>query len=539
MQSKIVLASLARCALAGAAPKAFFDQRSPTQKEDANMTKTLLSKAMTFLPLLLLASVLHAQADDVTTANKGTDPGVSKVRIVRLSQVRGTVQIDRSNLRGFEPAIANLPIIERNQLQTGVGIAEVEFEDNSSLRLAPNSLVEFPKLERDASGATISSVHIIKGSAYISLVKPESGKAPVNKFVVVFGDRKIELDPATHVRLTLADTDAKLAVLDGVVHVSGENGSVSIPKKKTATFAMFSENEPTIAKDVEPTPFDAWDHNAASYHSNVASLRGVNSPYAYGTNDMAYYGSFVNAGGGCGSMWRPYFASASWQPYSNGSWAYYQGAGYSWVSPYPWAWTPYHSGSWAYCNNVGWGWMPGGGWNGLNNVSSAMVPSSANTSAGNGGIGRIPHQPTLPPAPHSPTVIAVNTKPLTGSEIASSTSFVFRKDSAGLGVPRGTLGDLHKFSNESISKGTATMPIFASVPQTNRSNGALTTSETMGISIHRGYAPSASNYSQGSSSSFGGSNSSGMGSSGGGRSSAGPMPSAPAPSAPASGGVKR
>ncbi len=117
---------------------------------------------MTFLPLLLLASVLHAQANDVTTAN-GDRSGVSKVRIVRLSQVRGSVQNRSQQLRGFEPAIANLPIIERNQLQTGVGIAEMEFEDNSSLRLAPNSLVEFPKLERDASGATISSVHIVKG----------------------------------------------------------------------------------------------------------------------------------------------------------------------------------------------------------------------------------------------------------------------------------------------------------------------------------------------------------------------------------------
>ncbi|WP_348264793.1 FecR domain-containing protein [Telmatobacter sp. DSM 110680] len=504
------------------------------------MTKTLLFKAMTSLPLLLLGSMLYAQADDANPPNTATDPGVSKVRIVRLSQVRGTVQIDRSNGRGFEPGIANLPIIEHNQLRTGVGVAEVEFEDNSSLRLAPNSLVEFPSLERDASGATISSVHIIKGSAYISLVKPQSGKAPVNKFAVVFGERKLELDPATHVRLTLGDTDAKLAVLDGVVHASGENGLVNIPKKKTATFAIFGQNEPTIAKDIEPTPFDAWDHDAASYHSNVASFSGVNSPYAYGMRDMAYYGSFVNAGG-CGSMWRPYFASASWQPYSNGSWAWYQGAGYSWVSPYPWAWTPYHYGSWAYCDNVGWGWMPGGGWNGLNNVTTAttaVIPTGGSGNGGNGG--RIPHRPTLPPSPHAPSVSAVNTKPLAGSEIASSSSFVFRKDSAGLGVPRGTLGNLHKFSNESISHGTARIPIYASVPETGRSSSGLTSSALMGASLHRGYAPPPSSFSQGSSSSYSGGSNSNMGSSGGGARSSGPsMPSAPAPSAPSGGGARK
>ena len=41
--------------------------------------------------LLLLAPVLQAQANDATSTN----PGVSKVRIVRLSQVKGSVR-DRS-----------------------------------------------------------------------------------------------------------------------------------------------------------------------------------------------------------------------------------------------------------------------------------------------------------------------------------------------------------------------------------------------------------------------------------------------------------
>src|ERR1700739_4813755 len=302
--SKFVLASLPRCALAGAPHPRRFSINVRQREKDANMTKTLISKAMTFLPLLLLASVLHAQANDATTTNPDANSGVSKVRIVRLSQVRGSVQIDRSNGRGFELGIANLPIVEKNQLRTGVGIAEVEFEDNSSLRLAPNSLVEFPQLERNANGATISSVHVIKGTAYVSLVKAESSKAPANQFVVIFGDRKLDLDPATHVRLAIEDREAKLAVLDGAVHVDGANGLVSIPKKKTTTFGMLGQDAPTVAKDTETTPYDAWDHTATSYHAGAAAMSAFNSPYAYGTSDMAYYGNFVN--GGCGSMWRPY-----------------------------------------------------------------------------------------------------------------------------------------------------------------------------------------------------------------------------------------
>src|SRR5579863_5485542 len=204
------------------------------------MRSRYFSRAITFLPLLLLAPVLHAQTNDATSTN----PGKSKVRIVRLSQVRGSVQIDRSDGRGYERGIANLPIVEHNQLRTGEGIAEVEFEDNSSLRLATNSEVDFPTLERSASGATISSIHVIAGTAYISLVKPQGGKAPVNEVTVVFGERKLKLDPATHIRLAIEGTEAKLAVLDGSVHVDEPNGAVDIAKKKTATFEIFNDSAP-------------------------------------------------------------------------------------------------------------------------------------------------------------------------------------------------------------------------------------------------------------------------------------------------------
>ncbi|HMG87169.1 MAG TPA: DUF6600 domain-containing protein [Terracidiphilus sp.] len=502
------------------------------------MRSTYLSKAMTFLPLLLLAPILHAQSNDAT----GTTPGVSKVRIVRLSQVKGSVQVDRSDGRGYERAIANLPIVEHNQLRTGEGVAEVEFEDNSSLRLAPNSLVEFPRLERSASGATISSIHLIEGTAYVSLVKPQSGKA-ANEFKLIFGDRTLNLDPAAHIRLALEGTEAKLAVMDGALHIDEANGAVSIPKKKTATFQTSDQSEPTIAHNVETSPFDGWDHEASSYHSGVAALSGVNSPYAYGTRDMSYYGSFVNAAGcgGGGSMWRPYFASAAWDPFANGTWAWYQGAGYSWVSPYPWGWTPYHSGSWAYCGDMGWGWFPGaggGGWYGLNNVA-ALTPIG-HTSGGGSGRTQPPHLPGHPPLPHAPSMIAVNTRPIVGSQVASPTKFEFRKDSAGLGVPRGTLGNLNKFSRESISHGTASTAIYASVPRAGQPmGGGITKSEMLSASIHRGYAPSSSSSSSGNS--FGTSYA-GSGGMRGGGTTASPAPIA-APSAPSmpsgGGGVKK
>ena len=70
----------------------------------------------------------------------------SQARIVRLSDVQGSVQINKNTGLGFEKAFVNLPITEGAQLRTGsTGRAEIEFEDGSSIRLAPNTSVDFTK----------------------------------------------------------------------------------------------------------------------------------------------------------------------------------------------------------------------------------------------------------------------------------------------------------------------------------------------------------------------------------------------------------
>ena len=423
------------------------------------------------LPALLLASMVSAQ-----TARPAEPSPVSKVRIVRLSQVKGEVQLDRANGRGYEPAITNLPVVEGSRLETANGVAEVEFEDNSSLRVAPNSIVEFPKLERLAGGTTVSSVHLAKGAAYVSLMK-----TPGNEFNLSFGVQNLRLPAASHVRLEVGDDEARLAVLEGTVHVESAAGVMDVPRKKSVTFKMNQSSMPTVAKSFTASPFDAWDHNAADYHSQLANTSLLSgSPYTYGASDLGYYGNFASYGG-CGTMWRPYFASAAWEPYGNGAWAWYQGAGYSWVSPYPWGWMPYHSGDWSFCPGTGWGWMPGGSWMGLNNI--AAVP----------GAGRPIHGPILPS--HPPrlgelTLKAVNASPLVRSE-ATPDSFLFRRDSAGLGIPRDELGKLEKFSQHANDKGTARTAIYFEASSLASGAKGQSASASM-LSLHRGSPPSES-----------------------------------------------
>lgn len=443
------------------------------------MSALSFSAAATFVSLCLAASPLPAQ-----TVSTGPSSGLSKVRIVRLSEVRGTVQMDRAVGRGYEPAVQNLPIVEASRIRTGVGIAEIEFEDNSTLRLAPNTEVAFQQLERAASGATITHVRVVRGMAYVSLMKTRG-----NDFTLSFGPARnpedLRLLPASHVRLQVDPAGAHLAVLSGNAEVNSANGPITVQRGRTVTIDFAKAENPRVIKQVASESFDKWDRESAQYHERVASLSAFgssDSPYAYGQNDMMYYGAFEDAGG-CGTMWRPYFASAAWNPYGNGAWAWYGNAGYSWVSPYPWGWTPYHYGSWSYCQGSGWGWIPGGSWNGLGNA-----PTVTRSIGSGGGLG-LPRPPGHPPTAGRPTLVPIRQGPLVISGMDDKGSFIFRSDSAGLGIPRNELGNLRGFSRDSLRRGTASTPVYVTMQTDVRGGNRAMGGEFAPTTMHRGYAP--------------------------------------------------
>ncbi|MGC2636337.1 MAG: DUF6600 domain-containing protein [Acidobacteriaceae bacterium] len=448
--------------------------------------------AASILSLIFATTALPAQTSlSAPSADVSSASGLSKVRIVRLSEARGAVQMDRGTGRGFEAAMQNLPIVEASQVETGIGVAEIEFEDNSTVRLAPNTAVEFPLLERRASGATVTAVRVLRGMAYVSLTK---SPAASEEFTLLFGPEKLPLAPDSHIRLEMKAAGATVAVLGGSVEVNGvamngADGAMAVPSKRSITFAFAPNSEPVAAKGITPNALDSWDKQSTDYHARAASLTAFgNAPYSYGMNDMGYYGSFTDAGD-CGMMWRPYFASAAWDPYGNGTWAWYPGAGYSWVSPYPWGWMPYHYGGWSYCPGAGWGWMPGGAWNGIANVP-ANLPLSGHI-VGMGSNPRFPHPPTQPPRPGESTLTDVNLRPLVLSEVRNG-AFVFRRDSAGLGIPREGLGDLRGLSHDAVRRGMASTPVYFTVgsrAEAPRVAGRTTAQELAPVTIHRGSAP--------------------------------------------------
>jgi hypothetical protein len=220
-------------------------------------------------------------------------------------------------------------------------------------------------------------------------------------------------------------------VFSGDVEVNGSSGKVDVGKKHSATFDLAGTSPYTLAKNLEPDPYDDWDKQQDKYHQQYRA--NSYSPFGYGASDLNYYGSFYNMPG-YGMMWQPYLVGAGWDPFMNGAWMWYPGAGYAWVSSYPWGWTPYRYGSWVYLQPYGWFWQPGSTWTGWNTgLRIVNAPQRFN--------------PPRPPAAPGQTLVVSRGMPV-GTFGAVQGRSEIRLNSAGLGVARGSVSNLGRISQQ-------------------------------------------------------------------------------------------
>jgi hypothetical protein len=372
----------------------------------------------------------------------------SQARIVRLSDVQGSVEMDKNTGLGFERAFLNLPVTQGAQLRTRAnGRAEIEFEDGSTLRLAPDTKVEFSALGLNDSGKRITLVNLVEGMAYVNWTDKNDA------FAMNFASEKVELDQPAHFRVETTPTLSKFAVFKGDVEVAAPSGKVLVSKKKMATFDSSSEAKPTLAK-LEEAPLDSWDKDASDYHDQYA--RKNSTPYGYGYSDLNYYGAFQTVPG-YGLMWQPYFTGIGWDPFMDGAWSWYPGFGFLYASAYPWGWLPYHYGNWMFLPGFGWMWQPGywNSWVGVPRYSGTLPTG---------------FRPLVTPTGTLHTVV-VGKGATVGSSAAAS-SFVVNRGSAGLGIARGSLDNLSHLNARVSKSGFAEVrstPAFA----TARSGGGM------------------------------------------------------------------
>ncbi len=325
----------------------------------------------------------------------------SHVRIIRLSYVDGSVEIDRATGQGLERAILNMPVTEGVRLVTGSdGLAEVEFENNSTVRVGENSEVRFGKLLINDAGDKVNEVELVKGTVYFDT---KSGKDEIYRASV--GDSTFLVHRDTQLRLSDDSGNPRLAVMKGEVELENQPHEVKVAKRQTLTVDPNSANGYDVAKGVDAAPLDQWNDERSAYqtaysYNNTGYGPNING---YGYSDLSYYGGWSYVPG-AGYGWQPYGVGSwiGWNPYLAGAWSFYPGFGYMWASAYPWGWLPYHYGGWSFVNG-GWFWFPGA-WNGYRGGWYANGFQGAPVVHGPAGW-QPPARPTMPVgAAYAPTV---------------------------------------------------------------------------------------------------------------------------------------
>jgi hypothetical protein len=284
----------------------------------------------------------------------------SQARIVRISHVQGEVRIDTGH--GYESATMNVPVTEGNWLETrSDSWAEVQLEDGSTIRLAPETQIVFSQLARFSSGGTATTVDLDQGEAEFKIAKRDD-----SEFQVTVKTKTIVLDASGLFRVTSTNSDPlEIVVWKGSVAVKDPDSDGEVAVMKNETFVLDAQDVGRYALDkgTQADELDQWSKERDDYLSTYASSRSTQSPYQYGASDLNQYGQYVDVPG-YGNVWQPTGVSLDWDPFENGYWSYSPAFGNYWVSAYPWGWMPFRYGSWVFVNGRGWCWQPQSGtWN--------------------------------------------------------------------------------------------------------------------------------------------------------------------------------
>jgi hypothetical protein len=313
-----------------------------------------------FLLGLLLAPVSRAQDDQdgQDFIQDELSEVVSNARIVRLSHIEGTVQIDTEN--GFENATVNMPISEGDRLVARSDAwAEIQFEDGSTARLSPDTQITFAQLGLNADGGTVTAIDLDQGEAEFKIQKHEH-----TDFAVTARNKAIVLKHSGRFRVsTTNSTPLEVVVWKGEVSVGDSATGSHVAVKNNEDFRLnpYDFDQYDLEKGAVADDLDNWsrqrDEDLSTY-AEAGTGNYTQSPYQYGASDLNYYGTYYDIAG-YGYLWQPNGVTIGWNPYINGYWIWSPVYGYTWVSAYPWGWMPYRYGRWIWVNGYGWMWQPG------------------------------------------------------------------------------------------------------------------------------------------------------------------------------------
>jgi hypothetical protein len=343
------------------------------------------------------------------------------VRAARLGSVDGQVRISQGGEVLADRALANTPLFEGTQVATSEdGRAEIQFEDGSVARLAPNSALTLTVL--NGQGGTGDAEVVLEGGlGYFEL----QGKGQAGPIRVRFSESVVTAGGLAVLRINLDHPPGELAVFSGNAHLESANSlALDLHGGESVTLDSASGSQSRLAESIEPDSWDSWNADRDQVLTAEAAARtGATSSVVDSSNpawsDLDANGSWYNVPDQ-GYVWSPYEAAdEGWDPYGNGYWMWTPRFGYIWVSGASWGYMPYQCGSWGFYDGFGWGWAPGLGgcrtwWGtGYYGLNIGIGPGGYRPPLRPGPPHRHPPGGGRGPGPHP--VLAVNRRPSGGT----------------------------------------------------------------------------------------------------------------------------
>jgi hypothetical protein len=177
----------------------------------------LIFTALFFFP----ASTLRAQETSAT-------------RAVRLSSVEGDVQVRLPGEQVGQKATANSQLQQGVTLTTGIGLAEIDFEDGATAYVGDNATLELTELSFSpgAPGGRITRITLTQG-----IVRFDANTRGVDTFAVLASGVTVSPQQLADFRLELGPDGTIVRVLQGDVLVTGANTNWTLRRGQTWSMA--------------------------------------------------------------------------------------------------------------------------------------------------------------------------------------------------------------------------------------------------------------------------------------------------------------
>lgn len=309
------------------------------------------------LPASLRAQSNSMQDNQMQSMPPPPTPDAVSQRTVRLSDVKGDVKVYRGDLLAFPQAFMNMPIVAGMRLVTGdSGRAEIQFDDGSVARLAPNSSLLIASLGSTPKGVLTTQIDALSGLTYYEFNTEDS------QYTLNVGPETVIPQNNAVIRVDMDNVPYRVADMQGTLQLlSGSEILTNLASGDSVSFDPSNPGGYQVSDSIPPNSWDQWNANRDAELAELASGGGQNaSSDDSAWNELNYYGDWYNVPG-YGEGWAPSGVGENWDPYGSGWWGYYPSWGYTWISGYPWGWWPYHCGDWNWFGGYGWVWFPGGG----------------------------------------------------------------------------------------------------------------------------------------------------------------------------------